>query len=298
MKVSGSSGDTSNRRGGGPRIGLALGGGGARGFAHIHVIEAISEMGFRPSVMSGTSIGAIMATGYATGIEATEVRDYAERLVGSHRDAIKMLVAKRPMGLLELFDFRKSSGAILKGQAILDLALPELMQHSFSTLTIPTKVVATDFYGRRQKVFGDGALRPALAASIALPSLFAPVEIDGRFYVDGGMTNPLPYDIIEGEADIIVASDVTGVRTFDERKAPSTAEVLFGSIQITLHALVSAKLAMRPPHVLVQPPIEEFRVLDFFKLKQIIEATGVVKDEVKRKLEKALTAYERQRSVS
>lgn len=284
--------------GGTPRVGLALGGGGARGFAHIHVIEAVAEMGFRPVVMSGTSIGAVMATGYATGIDADEVRDYAERLVGSHKHAIKLLIAKRPLGILELFDFRRSGGAILKGEAILELALPELMQHSFSTLTIPTKVVATDFYGRRQTVFEHGPLQPALAASIALPSLFSPVEIDGRYYVDGGMTNPLPYDIIENDADIVIASDVTGVRTFDVDKAPSTAEVLFGSIQITLHALVDAKLAMRPPQVLIQPPIEEFRVLDFFKLKQIIEATRPVKDEVKRKLETALTLYERQRSVS
>jgi NTE family protein len=282
----------------GPRIGLALGGGGARGFAHIHVIEAVAEMGLRPTIMSGTSIGAVMATGYATGIDADEVRDYAERLVGSHRHAIKLLIARRPLGLLELFDFRRSGGAILKGEAILELALPELMQHSFSTLTIPTRVVATDFYGRHQTVFDEGALRPALAASIALPSLFSPVQIDGRYYVDGGMTNPLPYDIIENDADIIIASDVTGVRTFDRQKAPSTAEVLFGSIQITLHALVDAKLAMRPPQVLIQPPIEEFRVLDFFKLKQIIEATKPVKDEVKRKLETALTLYERQRTVS
>lgn len=282
----------------GPRIGLALGGGGARGFAHIHIIEAVAELGLRPAIMSGTSIGAVMATGYATGVDAEEVIDYANRLVGSHKHVLKMLVAKRPMGILELFDFRKSGGAILKGEAILDLALPELLQHSFSTLTIPTKVVATDFYGRRQKVFDEGPVKHALAASIALPSLFSPVEIGGRFYVDGGMTNPLPYDVIEDEADIVVACDVTGMRSFDIDKAPSTAEVLFGSIQITLHALVDAKLAMRPPQILIQPPIEEFRVLDFFKLNQIIAATAVIKDELKRKLDAAITAFETGKTVS
>ncbi|VAW16708.1 hypothetical protein MNBD_ALPHA09-1804 [hydrothermal vent metagenome] len=276
-----------------PSIGIALGGGGARGFAHIHVIEAVVEMGLRPAIMSGTSIGAVVAAGFATGIDAREMRDYATRLVGSYKKALKVLITKRPMGVLELFDFRKTGGAILKGEAVLELALPELLQQSFCTLTIPTKVVATDFFAHRQKVFDAGPLMPALAASIALPSLLSPVQINGRYFVDGGMTNPLPYDVIENQADIIIACDVTGVRAVSADKAPSTAEVLFGSIQITLHALVEAKLAVRSPQILIQPPIEEFRVLDFFKLNEILEATRGVKDEVKRKLDAALEAYSR-----
>ena len=277
--------------GNGPSIGIALGGGGARGFSHIHVIEAVAEMGLRPSVMSGTSIGAVVAAGFATGIDARDLVDYATRLVGSHRQALKLLIAKRPLGVLELFDFGKSGGAILKGEAVLELALPELLQQSFCTLTIPTRVVATDFFAHRQKVFDCGPLMPALAASIALPSLLSPVTIDGRTYVDGGMTNPLPYEIIDDEADIVIACDVTGVRTVAVKKAPTTAEVLFGSIQITLHALVEAKLAVKTPQILIQPPIEEFRVLDFFKLKEILAATEPVKDEVKRKLDVALGAF-------
>jgi len=276
-----------------PRIGIALGGGGARGFAHIHVIEAVAEMGLRPAIMSGTSIGAVIAAGFATGIDARDMVDYAERLVGSHKQALKMLISKRPLGVLELFDIRKRGGAILKGEGVLELALPELLQHSFCTLTIPTKVVATDFYANRAKIFDQGPLMPALAASIALPSLLSPVKIGGQYYIDGGMTNPLPYEIIEDDADIVIACDVTGVRAVTAEKAPSTTEILFGSIQITLHALVEAKLAVKQPAILIQPPIEQFRVLDFFKLQEILDATRSIKDEVKRKLDGALEAYSR-----
>lgn len=282
----------------GPTIGLALGGGGARGFAHIPVIEAIAEMGLRPSIMAGTSIGAIIATGFATGIQARDVIHYAERLVGSHRHAIKHILTHQPQGVLELFNFKRSGAAILRGEAILDMALPELMQHSFETLSIPTLTVATDFNARRQKVFDSGPLKPALAASVALPSLFSPVVIDGHYYIDGGMTNPLPYDIIQDRADIIIAVDVTGGQPRDENKAPSTTELLFGSIQIALHALVDAKVSMRPPDVLIEPPVKGFRVLDFFKLHQILKAAEPVKETVKRALDEAITACERRKTGS
>lgn len=284
-------GKVNPRSPGTPRIGIALGGGGARGFAHIHVIEALVEMGLRPSVLSGTSIGAVIAAGFATGIDARDMVDYATRLVGSHKQALKMLITKRPLGVLELFDIKKRGGAILKGEAVLELALPELLQHSFCTLTYPTKVVATDFFAKRQKVFDQGPLLPALAASIALPSLLSPVSIGGRTYIDGGMTNPLPFEILADDADIIIACDVTGVRASAAEEPPSTTEILFGSIQITLQALVEAKLALKKPHILIQPPIEDFRVLDFFKLHEILDATRPVKDEVKRKLDHALRAY-------
>jgi len=282
----------------GPRIGLALGGGGARGFSHIHVIEAMVEMGLRPSLMAGTSIGAVVATGFATGIDAKEMVDYAERLVGSHKHALKLLISRRTLGILELFDIKRSGGALLKGDAVLELALPELLQHSFSTLTIPTRVVATDFSAMCQKVFDEGPVMPALAASIAMPSIISPSKINGRFYIDGGMTNPLPHDVIENDVDIVVACDVNGVRPTMINTAPTTAEVLFGSIQITLHVLTETKLNKHPPTVLVQPPIEDFRLLDFFKLKQILKTTLPIKEDVKRKLDAAITLYEQQKTSS
>ena len=97
--------------------------------------------------------------------------------------------------------------------------LPSKVARDFAHLAIPLKVVATDFYAQEQVVIDEGDLRSAVAASMALPALFTPVTREGRLLMDGGLVNPLPFDVLEGEADITVAIDVSGAST-RTRQAP------------------------------------------------------------------------------
>ena len=118
---------------------------------------------------------------------------------------------------------------------------------------------------------------------MAIPGLIKPVEMDGRALVDGGAVNPLPYDVLFGSADVVIAVDVTfgGPRG---RRNPTPFEAMFGAAQIMQGAITAQKLKLRPPDILVRPMVEQFRVLDFFRAAQILRAADSVKDEIKRKV--------------
>ena len=120
--------------------------------------------------------------------------------------------------------------AILDPAVVLDLILPKNAKTIFAECDIPLKIVASDFYDQEPRVFTEGLLRPAVAASMALPVIFQPVVTGGRALIDGGLTNPLPFDLLIGEADIIVAIDVSGAPVPDPRRSTPTAlEALFAS---------------------------------------------------------------------
>jgi NTE family protein len=159
----------------------------------------------------------------------------------------------------------------------------------FAGLAIPLKVVATDFYGSRDVVLQHGPLYRALAASAALPVLFRPVRIDDCIMMDGGITNPLPVDIVAAEVDVIVAVDVIGGPVPRHRRFPTSTEAIFGASQLFMQSIAREKmLRSRPPDVLVRPPANDFRVLEFLKAEAIIKAAEPVKDEVKRLLDRAI----------
>jgi len=279
-----------------PSIGLALGGGGARGFAHLKVIEAFDEIGLTPAAIAGTSIGALIGAARASGISGREATERARALIGSRRRAIRQLLTSRPAGLAGLFAMAGAQGAILNAESVVAVVLPELGAADFDALAIPTSIVATDFHARAARVFDSGPLKPALAASIALPGLFSPVDVAGRFHVDGGLTNPLPYDVIAPRCDITVAVDVTMGKARHAPRRPGVADVLFGSLQIMLGALVAARIDANPPDILIRPPVEEFRLIDMFSFERIVAAADPVKDTLKRELDRAVTAFERKRT--
>ncbi|NND49792.1 MAG: patatin-like phospholipase family protein [Rhizobiales bacterium] len=274
-----------------PSIGLALGGGGARGFAHLKVIEAFDDLGLRPCAIAGTSIGALIGVAYASGISAHEAIERTQGLIGGRRQAIRHLFASRPTSLSGLLSLTGSKGAILNAQPIVETVLPELTGRNFDTLGIPSTVTATDFHARSAMAFDSDEIVPALAASMALPGLFSPVEIDGRFHVDGGLTNPLPYDHVHKRCDITIAIDVTGGPVGDATHRPSMMDALMGSVQIMLGALVAARVDALPPDILIKPPVDSFRILDLFSFDEILAASQPVKETLKRKIDRAFSAY-------
>ncbi|MDP3895194.1 MAG: patatin-like phospholipase family protein, partial [Mesorhizobium sp.] len=160
-------------------------------------------------------------------------------------------------------------------------------------LEIPLKVTATDFYGHGSTVFEVGDLFSALAASAAIPALFRPVFRDGRLLIDGGIYNPVPFDLVDDLADITIAIDVVGGPTGGAGdKPPSAVDLMFGASQLMMQSIVEMKLARRRPEIFLRPPVSRFRVLDFLKVDAVMTETAAIKDELKRAIDAAVRAHE------
>lgn len=270
-----------------PSLGLALGGGGARGIAHVHALAALDDLGIRPSAIVGCSIGALIGSAAAAGLTSAEIEDEILAALGRPADVWGKVWKLRPRSLADI-----AGGLLLfDPEAAIREFLPERIPDDFADLPIPFSTVAADYYGAAEVEIGAGSLRRAVAASIALPALFRPVEIGGLTLIDGGVVNPLPFDKLPEDVGMIVAVDVVGmpVRS-DKGRPPGAREALFGSSQILMQSLISEKLKSRRPDVLVRPPIDGIGVLDFIKAKDILAATACVREEVKAAVGRRLDA--------
>jgi NTE family protein len=266
-----------------PSFTVALGGGGARGIAHIAILEAFDELGVRPRALTGTSIGAIVGAAYASGIEAKSLRAHVLGVMRNRSDVMARLLKARVGRFTDLVLRGLGNPMLLDAEIFLDLFWPDAMAERFEDLTIPFQVVATDFGDRCEAIFSAGPLAVAVAGSMAIPGLIKPVETQGRVLIDGGAVNPLPYDLLFGAAEIVVAVDVTfgGAR---ERRSPAPFHAMFGAAQIMQGAIIAQKLKARAPDLLVRPMVEQFRVLDFFRAAQIMRAAEPSKEDTKRRL--------------
>ncbi len=267
-----------------PSVAIALGGGGARGLAHIAILEALDELGVRPKAISGTSIGAIIGAAYAAGIEAKHLHAHVLDAMRNRSQVMGKLLKARVGRFADLVLRGAGNPIMLDAEICLDLFWPASVPDTFDELNIPLFVVATDFHNRCEAVFSKGLLAPAVAGSMALPGLIKPVESGGRVLVDGGAVNPLPYDLLFGEADVVIAVDVTFGGRSRQRRVPSPFDSMFGAAQIMQGAITAQKLKLRPPDILVRPAIEQFGVLEFHRAAQIVRAAESAKDSIKREL--------------
>ncbi|WP_350333791.1 patatin-like phospholipase family protein [Coralliovum pocilloporae] len=264
-------------------LALALGGGGARGLAHIVVLEALDELGIKPTALSGTSIGSIIGAGYASGLSGAAIREEVLSLFSNQKELAARFWKLRPGSIRELWSNGLTLGHI-DAEKIVEHFLPKAIKRDFSDLDIPLAIIATDFYGASEVVLTAGNLRQAISASIAIPMLFKPVLVNNRYLVDGGLTNPLPTDHLTGSADIIVGVDVAGEPVGDPAVMPTPMESAFGSTQILMQAISSAKAVTETANLVFKPPIDDYRVLDFLKAKTILDGCAPFKDDVKRHL--------------
>ncbi len=271
-----------------PGIALALGGGGARGLAHIHVIEALDDLGLRPRLIAGSSIGAMMGAAMAAGMRGRDIRDHTLTAISRRGELINRLWRLRPASFAEAV-----SGGLGFGQfnieRVLDAFLPDAIPKDFVDLSIPLTVIATDYYGQSEHLCTSGNLRQAIAASAALPAIFRPVRIDGRVMIDGGIYNPVPFDHLHGKADIVIGVDVVGGPEGDGKTLPSRIDSLFGSTQLMMQSIIAMKLKAHPPHIFLRPEVNRFRVMDFLRAQEVLDATASVGDDLKRALEKHLS---------
>ena len=274
----------------GPRIGVALGGGAARGLSHISVIEAMDELGLKPSLIAGTSIGAYIGAGWASGMTGSEIREHALDVLGSMRALSSRLWKTQVYDIREMFQ----NGVSMQFDALRVLAAfsPQPFPHRFSQLKIPLKVVATDYRSWHPAVFHKGRLDKALAGSIAIPSLFKPVTHVGRLLVDGGVVNPLPLDCASQNMDIVIGVDVNGDPTqTDPETTPSTIDIGMGAAQIMMHSITAQMIGAYPPDIYIKPNVGAIGAYEFWRVREVLAAGDAIKDRFKRQLDQKVEIF-------
>lgn len=276
-----------------PRLGVALGSGGARGLVHISYIEAIEELGITPSIIAGTSMGALLGAGWASGMRGSELREYVTQVV-TPRELAGRLWLSGNASLREFgFNWQIDTGSIVSSY------LPDTMPETFDGLKVPFRAIATDYFRGEQVVFSTGPLLAAVAASLAIPGFFRPVRIGDDVYIDGGTTNPLPADHARQSADVVVAIDVNG--EINEAPAgntdPGMFDVGFGAMQIMTRGLTQSVLRVAQPEVYVRAPVSDFRVLEFWRSQEILAQGDKEKDGFKRLVAAAMEKAARAQSA-
>lgn len=285
-----------------PRIGIALGSGSARGWAHIGIVEALVDAGIRPDIVCGTSIGALVGAAQVAG-RLVALKDFAERL--SWRE------------IVGLMDVRLSGGGIVNGAQILELLRRLGIAEPIESYANPFAAVATDLGTGREIWLREGPIHQAVRASISLPGIFSPVRIGDSWLADGGLVNPVPVSACRAlGADIVIAvnlnDDITrrfedGMITHTNAEALGTSpellqrlvewvppglreqasaiasrllqagpatpgyfDVLTGSIHVMQDLITRARLAGEPPHVLLVPKLRQIGLLEYNRAAEAI----------------------------
>ncbi|WP_369902919.1 patatin-like phospholipase family protein [Bacillus manliponensis] len=246
-----------------PKIGLALGSGGAKGFAHVGVIKVLREANIPIHMIAGSSMGALVGTFYAAGCNV-------ERLY--HLAA----VFKRKYYL----DFTIPKMGFIAGKRIKDMIKMFTYNRNLEELDIPVAVVATDILNGEKVVFTDGSIADAVRASIAIPGIFVPEKVNGRLLVDGGVIDRIPVSVVkEMGADIVIAVDVSPIKVNGE--VTSIYDVIMQSIEIMQHELVVNRQIASD--LMMRPAVEQFSSRAFTNIDEII---AVGENEAKNHIQK------------
>lgn len=275
------------------RIGVALGGGGVRGLAHVLALEAIDAAGIRPVAVAGTSMGAIIGALYAAGHSGAAIKAGVRRHLVTRRDGIKEVLAKRAdlLKWLRLVSIETGRGGLLRPDGFLAYLLDEIGVSTFEGLRIPLRVVATDFWSGEQVVFDSGDLLTAVKASMAIPGVFAPVVKEGRVLVDGGVVNNVPWDTLAGLCDATVAVDVSPRRRPEVAGAlPNAMDAVVGMFDILADRVTAMKMAASPPTLYLRPSIERVQPLDFDKVEGVFAQAQPSMAQFRADLGRMLTA--------
>ncbi|MBI9021412.1 MAG: patatin-like phospholipase family protein [Verrucomicrobia bacterium] len=269
----------------GQRIGLALGGGGARGLAHIQVLETLDELGIRPHRIAGTSIGAVIGALYASGLSGLEIRELAHHWQTPHPEKRDGTLHRRDLRRwAAMLDPSFDRSGLFKGERIIRFLSDHVKCTTFEELEIPLLLTAADYGDASEVVFNSGDLLSAVRASMAIPGVFTPVERDGRLLLDGGVVNPLPYDLLQKECSLVIAMDVGGIRHADAKHRPTFFDTVIGSFEIMEASMIRHRLNFNPPDIYLKPVIRHVGLLEFFKVDEILEQSAPIKDELRRKL--------------
>ncbi|AZC29576.1 patatin-like phospholipase family protein [Pseudomonas chlororaphis] len=274
-----------------PKIGLVLSGGAARGLAHIGVLKALEEQGVKIDAIAGTSMGAVIGGLYASGYKIDELEklalgiDWQQALSDAPPRADVPFRRKqddRDFLVKQKLSFRDDGSlglplGVIQGQN-LALLLESMLAHAsdtrdFDKLPIPFRAVATDIASGEKVVFRKGHLPRVIRASMSIPAVFAPVELDGRLLVDGGMTDNIPLDVARDMGvDIAIVVDI-GTPLRSRQQLATVVDVLNQSITLMTRRNSEEQLAtLHKNDVLIQPPLANFGVTDFGRAQEMIDA--------------------------
>lgn len=273
------------------RIGVALGSGAARGLAHIAYIEAMDELGLKPSVIAGSSIGALIGSGWANGMTGVELREHAYTVLGSPQQIASTLWTRNRPNLRQVLE--QGLSVQVNSVGVANAFLPVGFPDDFAALKVPFSTVATDVFAWEEVVFSSGPLRQAIAASMAIPSIFRPVQLGGRYFIDGGVSNPLPLGHIADKCDVLIGIDVH--RTPDPNLAvtePSILDSASISVDIMSQKLVDATVYRYPPDVYVRAEVGPFGGREFWRVREILNRASADKARFKRSVTEAIAAFE------
>lgn len=275
-----------------PRVGLALGGGAARGWAHIGVLRVLRELGITPDVVCGTSIGALVGAAWVTG-EFDAFADWVERLTRRY--------------VFTLLDLR-FAGGLIAGESLLDALEHLIPDRDIADCDAVYGAVATDLANGNEVWLREGSILTATRASFAMPGLFSPHSHDGRWLVDGGLVNPVPVSLCRAfGADVVIAVDLDAdllnrhrlvpplaedtEHEADEEglldrlsqwfgpvlgsaagsvPAPSILEVLGRSLNIMMARITRSRMAGDPPDILLAPRLAYIGLMDFHRGRESI----------------------------
>ncbi|MDI2594482.1 patatin-like phospholipase family protein [Pseudomonas sp. 681] len=274
-----------------PKIGLVLSGGAARGLAHIGVLKALEEQGIKIDAIAGTSMGAVVGGLYASGYKIDELEklalniDWQQALSDAPpREDVPFRRKQDDRDFLvkQKLSFRDDGSlglplGVIQGQN-LALLLESLLAHAsdtrdFDKLPIPFRAVATDIASGEKVVFRKGHLPQVIRASMSIPAVFAPVELDGRLLVDGGMTDNIPLDVArEMGVDVAIVVDI-GTPLRSRKQLTTVIDVLNQSITLMTRRNSEEQLAaLHKDDVLIQPSLASFGATDFGRAQEMIDA--------------------------
>ena len=262
---------------------LALGGGGARALAHVAVLEALDELNEKPVAVAGSSMGALLGAAYAAGMSGKDIRHFILALVHDRAEVFRRLIAARAGTFASLLNVGFDV-ALLDAEKFCGQFLPSDIPDRFDGLAIPLVIMASDLHRREPVAFTSGALKPALAASIAVPTVMRPVVIEDRVLIDGGATNPVPFDQLRGRADVVVAVDLSGGPTDSRRDIPGAWDCLLATLSLMGGAITAEKVRHGPPDLMLRPKVGAFRALEFLQASAILRAAQPIKAELKERL--------------
>lgn len=273
-----------------PSIGLALGSGGASGLAHIAILQVFDELGIVPDRITGSSIGAVIGGLYAAGLSAEVIKTIFASVAGTPMEALAGL-ARSAVKLTDLMSVgRNSGGGLLDSHGLIEFLASFTEVKTFEQLRIPLQVVATDYWTADCVILESGSLFQAIEASIAVPGLFSAVRRNKQLLIDGGTSNPLPFDILQGQVDLVIAVDVSGNHTTDNGQDIGLSDMLFTSFKIMQQSITRQALRHQPPDILLRPVVPGVRLLHFHRVNEILKCAEPVATVLREQLKGILVS--------
>ncbi len=266
-------------------IGLALGSGGAAGLSHIAMLEVFDETGLKPHKIAGSSIGAIIGSLYASGLSGKEIRSLFQTFSGDNITILMNLIkGESGLSLGDLMQVDLENGGVLDSEDLMAFLIEKMGVQTFEKLQIPLMVIATDYRTGEERIFEKGDLAPALKASMAVPGLFSPEPLGESLFIDGGISNPLPYDVLTDTCDMVVAIDVAGPGKNQIKNEINSMDVLFDTFGIMQRSITAAKMKYKQPQVYIKPDVLDIRLLEFHRMDNILEQSRPAAEELRKKL--------------